>query len=277
MWNSGSFSILEDYTNNPELVRRYYHRERTKYIERFVPDKMSRSSTRVLDIGCGSGVFLATLRDRGLQVQGQDLAPRAVAMGKDALHIDLRSVPLRDCDFAHSFDVVTCVDVIEHWRDPRALVRMIRALVETDAGVIIRTPNHSSWLRAVTGSRWLWYMPPAHIHHFTPKSLSLLLTQEGFRIRGIRTGASTYLFFLAYYLFGSQTGAGSGKTFLNMPRWKERLIRGLDNLVRFVASPLLIPARLVHGDAVMEIYATPAGERSVSTHVSALAVSASRT
>ncbi len=257
LWNSGSFSILEDYRNNPAVVRRYYQRERTRYLDRFVPEKMRRSSTRVLDIGCGSGVFLATLRDRGLQVHGQDVAAQAVALGREALQIDLRSSPLVNCAFERPFDVVTCFDVIEHWRDPRSLVRLIRRLVADDGGVVIRTPNHRGWLRRLTGKRWLWYIPPAHIHYFTPESLGLLLRQEGFTVSTIRTGASTYLFFLAYYLLAPQTGAGSGKTFLDMPRWQELLLRGLDTAVRIVAAPLLIPARLIHANPVLEAYATP--------------------
>jgi 2-polyprenyl-3-methyl-5-hydroxy-6-metoxy-1,4-benzoquinol methylase len=257
LWNSGAFSVLNDYKNNREMLQRYYHRERTKYLDQIFPEKMKNSKTKVLDIGCGSGVFLATLRDRGLKVQGQDLSPQSVSLGRETLEIDLTSQPLQDCNFPHLFNLITCYDVIEHWSDPRLLVMTIRKLATKGAGIVIRTPNHESWLRLLTGKKWLWYIPPAHIHYFTPASLKSLLEQEGFRIRRIRTGASTYLFFLAYYFLQKQTSVGSGNTFLDMRRWKEILVFGLDNLVRVAASPILIPARLANADAVLEIYATP--------------------
>lgn len=94
LWNSRAFGILDDYLKNRACVRRYYARERTKYLERVFPDKMRRPSTRVLDVGCSSGVFLATLRDRGFEVRWQDLGPQAIAAGREALKLDLTDEPL---------------------------------------------------------------------------------------------------------------------------------------------------------------------------------------
>lgn len=254
LWNSNAFSILDDYQQRPDVVQRYYARERTKHWERVFANRLKRG-LKVLDVGCSSGVFLATLRDRGFQVTGQDLSPQAVARGRETLNLNLFDGPLERCRFDDSFDVISCYDVIEHCRDPRQLIRTFRELTRSRSKVVIRTPNHASWLRQLTGERWLWYIPPAHIHYFTPASLMQLLRQEGFSIRKVRTGASTYLFLLAYYFLRQQTGAGSGKSFLDMPRWKERLIFGLDNAVRVALSPILLPARWLHADAILEVYA----------------------
>jgi hypothetical protein len=82
------------------------------------------------------------------------------------------------------------------------------------------------------------------------------LKENGFRIQGIRTDASTYIYFVAHYLQTIRGRHGVGTPSLNMPRWKESLIYGIDFALRVAAAPLLISASVMKTGPVMEVYAT---------------------
>lgn len=251
LWNSQAFAILGDYLTNPVTIRRYYERERTQHIRR-VFGSLLAPGNRVLDVGCSSGVFLATLRDLGLDVHGQEIAPPAVAAGRERLEIDLFNGSIGDYPLESPFNLVTSYDVIEHVPDPRTFLRHIRRLCAPGAGIVLRTPNHASWLRWLTGKRWLWYLPPAHIHLFNTASLTRLLHEAGFRSVSVRTDASTYLYFLAHYLHRGKAVRVS----LNLPRWKESLIFGLDDALRAAGFPLLLAGHLLRGNPLIEVFAT---------------------
>jgi 2-polyprenyl-3-methyl-5-hydroxy-6-metoxy-1,4-benzoquinol methylase len=152
-WNSSPFSILQDYVANPGAVRRYYWRDRIQHIRREFPHTL-KPNTAALDVGCSSGAFVATLRDLGLNASGQDIAGPAVAAGVEKLGLRLASEPITE--LTAKADLVTCYDVIEHWPNPAVLVKPIRAICNPGAAVVIRTPNHASWLRVMTRKNWLW-------------------------------------------------------------------------------------------------------------------------
>jgi 2-polyprenyl-3-methyl-5-hydroxy-6-metoxy-1,4-benzoquinol methylase len=252
-WNTVTFDFLDAYRRNPAAIRRYYARDRGPQLRRTLRGTPT-GAKRVLDIGCGAGVFLATMRDADFQVMGQDLSPKATEEGRRHLGIELTDAPLSQIQ--QQFDLVTCYDVIEHWLTPKELLRQIRRLCAPDGTAVIRTPNHASWLRCLTGSKWLWYMPPAHVHLFTPASLSTLVRDSGFRVTTLSTGASSYLYFAGYYL--SRGLLTSGRVGLDMPRWKEAAIFGLDRAIRLAALPLLLPVRALRADAYIEIHVRPA-------------------
>lgn len=256
LWNSGAFSILEDYRADPEALARYYRRERFDALARALPEVAGRPGAAVLDVGCATGVFLATLRARGFEVAGQELSPASARAARE-IGIEVCAAPLEECDFGRRFDLITAYDVIEHLRDPRALLRRLRRLVRDDGAVAVRTPNHASWLRALTGRRWLWYLPPAHLHHFSAASLASLAAQEGFEVARVATGSTTYLFLLAHYLLPARARGPEGNVRLAMPRWQERLLYGLDRLARIGLAPLTVPAGRLRANPLVTVYLRP--------------------
>lgn len=246
--------MLEDYRANPDGVRRFFDRDRLRWLMKYLPAQLGTLETKFLDLGCSSGVFLAALRDIGYRVAGQDIAPEAVERGKRELHLDMKSQPFEEFTPDPIPDVVTGYNVIEHTPDPLSMVRHVRSWVEPGAAFVLRTPNHASWLRRATGAAWLWYMPPAHLHYFTPASLTVLLEKGGFQVKALRTDIGTYLFLLAYYFLPAK-GRKSPSTSLSMSRARERWIFGLEKVVRCCASPLLVPAALLQANPLIEIYA----------------------
>jgi SAM-dependent methyltransferase len=144
----------------------------------FVRDKT------VLDVGCGLAQGLEILHRSASFVKGQDLDPRLAAP-----NVIIR--PLRE--FAdRSFDVVTCIDVIEHVREPLEFLTNLRRIA--CSVIFLTTPN---W----TAGRCMW---PYHLREYTPRELVDLLTPLGILrlYRGTPDGSSVHRVFArsAYFL-----------------------------------------------------------------------------
>lgn len=130
----------------------------------------------VLDIGCGSGVFLAAMKEVGLRPYGMDVAVAPIDMlnraGYNAITGTLDDLP---ADWPTP-TAVTIIEVIEHLPDPAALLRQIRSLFP-QAIVAITVPSQKRWV--LRHGRELSDYPPNHLTRWTPRSLTRLLTDAG--------------------------------------------------------------------------------------------------
>ena len=110
---------------------------------------------RILDIGCGTGLFLAVARRRGWEPHGIDACTEATAYARDHFGLDVWEGEFSD--FAASriqFDAINMWDIIEHVREPLKLLRAVRQQL-APAGVLgISTPNRRSILDAVAGGMY---------------------------------------------------------------------------------------------------------------------------
>ena len=146
---------------------------------------------RLLDIGCGVGVFLELARARGWQVTGVDISDYAVQHAREQRGLDARCGVLRDMQFNDgSFDVITMWDVIEHLPDPLAELREVRRVLRQDGCLLINTPNEASLLKLLA---WLGYRLSLgrfeypirklyhqyHLLYFTPLTLRRLFERAG--------------------------------------------------------------------------------------------------
>jgi SAM-dependent methyltransferase len=140
-----------------------------------------RAGGRVLDIGCGSGGYLAILAELGWKCSGVETGAKSRAYAQTVLGLDVREGPLEACGFPDaSFDVVTLWHVIEHLPDPRATLREIRRVLKPDGLLLLRTPNVESWEASLFRGNWYGLDAPRHLYLFSPATLELLLRQCGF-------------------------------------------------------------------------------------------------
>jgi SAM-dependent methyltransferase len=146
-----------------------------------------RDTGRLLDVGCGDGHFLVAARDRGWIVCGSEYGdgPRRRAQ---ALGLDVRSAPFSAVDGERaSFDVVTAIEVLEHFSSPLEEVARIFALLRGGGCLYLTTPNFNSLSRRLLGPRWRAVDYPEHLNLFTPRTLEAFLTRAGFQRLFIRT------------------------------------------------------------------------------------------
>ena len=136
---------------------------------------------RLLDVGCGSGAFVAQMAALGWRAEGIDPDPAAVAGAREAgLEVKEGMVAdLEPAEHAGAFDAVTLSHVIEHLHDPAGDLRRIRDLLRPGGLLWIATPNLEALGVRRFGRDWLGLDPPRHLVLFTRTSLERLVREVG--------------------------------------------------------------------------------------------------
>jgi SAM-dependent methyltransferase len=138
-------------------------------------------ASRVLDVGCGNGRFLAGVAaDYGCQVEGVDMSPLAVASARESFGVGVFQGILEEAAFPDgSFDVVTSWWYLEHVPDPVASLREMRRILKPGGACVFGVPNAGSRLARLFGRRWYHLDCPRHLQLFTPRSMAVLLKNAG--------------------------------------------------------------------------------------------------
>jgi 2-polyprenyl-6-hydroxyphenyl methylase/3-demethylubiquinone-9 3-methyltransferase len=142
---------------------------------KFIDDLVGLDGKRVLDVGCGGGILSESMAEKGADVTGIDLGDKALKVAK--LHqlesgskVDYRLVSVEDLakEQPASFDVVTCMEMLEHVPDPEAIVRACAQLVKPGGSVFLSTINRNpkSYLFAVIGAEYILNMLPKGTHEY---------------------------------------------------------------------------------------------------------------
>lgn len=145
---------------------------RLDWIDRLVPLK----GLRVLDVGCGGGILADSMARMGANVLGIDLASKALKVAQlHALEAQTQGVAYREisaealaAEQPGSFDVVTCMEMLEHVPDPSSIVQACAALVKPGGYVFFSTINRNakSFLFAIVGAEYVLNMLPRGTHEY---------------------------------------------------------------------------------------------------------------
>jgi SAM-dependent methyltransferase len=152
----------------------------------FLADPGAPRGGVLLDIGCGTGNFLAAARDAGYRVTGIELDRNAASFARERLGLE-RVFPLTIAEFAEQhaeerFDAVTFFEVLEHQAAPVEFLRKVKACVQPGGVIAMSVPNRDRWL---TGPDVLDY-PPNHFLRWNAASLGKCLNGQGFEVLSIR-------------------------------------------------------------------------------------------
>ena len=143
---------------------------------------------RVLDIGCGSGQFLARLIRTGCMCHGTELSAETARRAAQVPGLKLHLGALEAGTYAPgAFDLITIWQVLEHLPDPDSVLGYCHRWLKPEGLLLIAVPNAGSWQAALFGGSWFHLDPPRHLHHFNRESLTAMLADAGFRAERIRT------------------------------------------------------------------------------------------
>ena len=164
-----------------EAYRRIVLRDHVHFVAHALRDSTARGP--LLDVGCGGGLFLGLMRERGLPVIGFDFSAQAAGIAwrrqlVPAAVGDFEQTPLRPGSFAG----VTMFHVMEHLYDPRAYLRIARELLAPDGRLVVQVPNAASWQARLLGSAWNGADVPRHLINFRDTDLVRMLEASGFEV-----------------------------------------------------------------------------------------------
>ena len=157
-------------------VRKFTLKSKLNLINGLYPQK-----GKLLDIGCGTGMFLNEARENGWKVNGiePDLGARQIAeeINKSIINLEILS------SFKNErFNIITMWHVLEHVHLLNETMDWLKDRITEDGFIIIAVPNHESKDAEVFQAQWAAYDVPRHLYHFSQKSIKELFDQKGFRL-----------------------------------------------------------------------------------------------
>lgn len=154
---------------------------------------------RVLDIGCGGGILCESMAECGAVVTGTDMgkAPLSVARlhaMESGLEIDYQQTTAEDiaASEAGTFDIVTCMEMLEHVPDPSSVINACQQLVKPGGSVYFSTINRNpkSFLFAIIGAEYVLKMLPPGTHDYSkfirPSELDIWCREAGLEVMSIQ-------------------------------------------------------------------------------------------
>ena len=136
--------------------------------------KIPRNDLSLLDVGCSSGAFISVAKKMGVDVTGVEPAEKPARAAKKS-GLDVHNGLLEEIQFPDAFfTVITIFEVIEHQKDPIALMKECSRLLRPGGMVIIRTGNSGSWTTRFMKARWEYFhiaRHGGHISFFNPVSI----------------------------------------------------------------------------------------------------------
>jgi len=164
----------------------------------FIDGIASLRGKRVLDVGCGGGILAESMAVRGAKVTGIDLAEKPLKVAQ--LHLLESGLPVEYRLIASealareapaSFDVVTCMELVEHVPDPGAMVQACAELVKPGGRVFFSTINRNlkSYLLAIVGAEYVLKLLPRGTHDYAkflkPSELAAMCRAAGLGVAGM--------------------------------------------------------------------------------------------
>ena len=143
----------------------------------------------LLEVGCGSGMYLDLMRALGWKrVVGIDISRRAIEQARSQLKLEAYCGELKAaCLDDESFDAVSLSHTLEHVSDPVGFLRETYRVMKPEARLAIIVPNIESLSARVFGPDWFHLDAPRHMVNFTRRSLRVALERAGFRVESLKT------------------------------------------------------------------------------------------
>ena len=148
----------------------------------------------LLDIGCGNGTFLISMRKQGWLSFGTEIAPSGHIKGN--MKEFIRKEDFKNTDFEKNyFDLVTLWHSLEHVEDPLGYLIKAKRVLRTGGTLLLEIPNFQSWQARFFKDDWFNLDVPRHLFHFSPKSINIILKEAGFDKVTVKNGSLIYGFF----------------------------------------------------------------------------------
>lgn len=165
----------------------------------FIKKHVNLEGKKVIDVGCGGGILAESLACNGANVTGIDMAPQSIETAQlhlfeSGLAVDYHCIDLLSIadTQAEEYDVVSCMEMLEHVPDPELIIANCAKLLKPDGVAFFSTLNRTlkSYALGVLGAEYIFKLLPRGTHDYSkfikPAELSQLLRQHGLRVTDIK-------------------------------------------------------------------------------------------
>ncbi len=172
----------------------------------FIQEQLDLTGKQVLDVGCGGGILTESLAKAGAHATGIDLAPDVINIASEhakaqGLTIDYQCIAIESFAAQHAqrFDVITCMELLEHVPDPMHIIHSCAQLLKPNGLLFLSTLNRNlkSFLMAIIGAEYILNLVPKGTHEYakfiTPAELSRLLREQDFDLENCAALPTTHL------------------------------------------------------------------------------------
>lgn len=162
---------------------------------RFIQQHAKLENKTILDVGCGAGILTESLTKQGAQVIGLDASHEVISAArehaaKQQLDVTYHAVTIEDfiADNSSQFDILTCMELIEHVPDPQKLIADCAALLKPGGQMFLSTLNRTpkAYLFAVLGAEYVMNILPKNTHDYKkflqPAELASMLQAVDLRL-----------------------------------------------------------------------------------------------
>ena len=186
--NLGSYYESEDYISHTDgkrsLFEKAYHFIKSIALKNKLEliDSQQPNKGNILDIGAGTGDFLALAKENGWETVGVEPSDkaRAIALKKAVSFVEDTS-GLE----SHSFDVITMWHVLEHVPNLDNQIKELKRLLKPSGTLIVAVPNFKSFDAKHYGAFWAAYDVPIHFWHFSKKAIKILFEKEDLQLEKV--------------------------------------------------------------------------------------------
>lgn len=178
----------------------------------YIDERVQLAGKKVLDVGCGGGILSESMAVRGAMVKGIDMGEAPLSVAKlhsleTGVEIDYQKITVEDLaeQEAGQYDVVTCLEMLEHVPDPSSVIEACARLVKDDGQVFFSTINRNpkAFMLAIVGAEYILNMLPKGTHEYKkfirPSELDTWARQAELTLNGI-TGMTYNPIFQSYSL-----------------------------------------------------------------------------
>jgi 2-polyprenyl-3-methyl-5-hydroxy-6-metoxy-1,4-benzoquinol methylase len=189
----GKYYKSENYISHSDtqtgFINKLYHAVRKRTLaakKKLVQKETTKQQGKIVDIGCGTGAFLNTMKLAGWESTGLEPDDNARNKAAELYRItalasdELFSLP------ANTYDAITMWHVLEHVHQLQEYIAQLKNIITDKGKIFIAVPNYTSYDAMFYGEHWAAFDVPRHLFHFSPASMKKLVEQHGLEIQKIK-------------------------------------------------------------------------------------------